>query len=109
MVNGEAQLGLVGTTDGTLEALGLVVLEDDKKLQLADNLVPVVQRRDRRATTQVAEALNKLSEVLTTEDLAELNRQVDGERRRGRRRRSCLPGGAGAESAADAGRPGPPP
>ena len=40
--NGDAQLGLVGTTDGTLEQLGLVLLEDDMNLQLADNLVPIV-------------------------------------------------------------------
>ena len=42
VVEGDAQLGLSGTTDGTLGDLGLVVLEDDKSLQNADNLVPVV-------------------------------------------------------------------
>ena len=42
VVEGDAQLGLSGTTDGTLGDLGLVVLEDDKGLQNADNLVPVV-------------------------------------------------------------------
>ena len=36
------QLGQVGTTDGSLEQLGLVVLEDDKNWQNAENLVPVV-------------------------------------------------------------------
>ena len=39
---GEAQLGLVGTTDATLEQFDLVLLEDDRGLQLADNLVPAV-------------------------------------------------------------------
>ena len=42
VVDGKADLGLVGTTDGTLDQLGLVLLGDDKNLQLADNLVPVV-------------------------------------------------------------------
>ena len=42
VAGGEAQLGLVATTDGTLESFGLILLEDDKSLQLADNLVPIV-------------------------------------------------------------------
>jgi osmoprotectant transport system substrate-binding protein len=80
VVDGEAQLGLSGTTDGTLEAQGLVVLEDDKQLQNADNLVPVVNAEGPAGSDEVAEILNGLSEVLTTDDLAELNRRVDEER-----------------------------
>ncbi len=78
--DGTAQLGLVGTTDGTLEQFGLVILEDDKGLQLADNLVPFVNATS-AADPAIAEALNKLASVLTTADLAQLNLQVDGERR----------------------------
>jgi len=80
VVEGDAQLGLSGTTDGTLGALGLVVLEDDKQLQNADNLVPVVNAEGPAGSDEVAEILNGLSETLTTEDLAELNRRVDEER-----------------------------
>jgi osmoprotectant transport system substrate-binding protein len=80
VVEGDAQLGLSGTTDGTLGALGLVVLEDDKQLQNADNLVPVVNADSPAGTDEVAELLNGLSQTLTTEDLAELNRQVDQDR-----------------------------
>jgi osmoprotectant transport system substrate-binding protein len=80
VTSGEAQLGLTGTTDGTLADLGLVVLEDDKNLQNADNLVPVVNAEGPAGSAEVAEVLNVLSETLTTEDLAELNRQVDQER-----------------------------
>jgi osmoprotectant transport system substrate-binding protein len=79
VTNGDAQLGLVGTTDGTLEALGLVLLEDDQGLQLADNLVPIVNA-ETAGDDAVAEALNALADVLTTEDLATLNAQVDAER-----------------------------
>jgi osmoprotectant transport system substrate-binding protein len=68
VANGDADLGLVATTDGTLADLGLVLLEDDQALQQADNLVPV------------ADALNQLADVLTTEDLAELNARVDRDR-----------------------------
>jgi osmoprotectant transport system substrate-binding protein len=80
VVEGDAQLGLSGTTDGTLGALGLVVLEDDKQLQNADNLVPVVNAEGPAGSDEVAEILNGLSETLTTEDLAELNRGVDEDR-----------------------------
>ena len=81
VVSGKDDMVLVGTTDGTLEQLGLVLLEDDKGLQLADNLVPVVNTAS-AGNPKVAEALNKLSSVLTTEDLARLNLQVDAERRK---------------------------
>jgi osmoprotectant transport system substrate-binding protein len=79
VANGSAQLGLVGTTDGTLADLGLVLLEDDKGLQLADNLVPVVNSES-AGDDAIAEALNQLADVLTTDDLATLNAQVDAER-----------------------------
>lgn len=76
---GDAQLGLVGTTDGTLDQFDLVVLEDDKGLQAADNLVPVVNTES-AGDPAIADVLNQLAEVLTTEDLATLNAQVDAER-----------------------------
>jgi osmoprotectant transport system substrate-binding protein len=78
--NGEVQLGQVGTTDGTLDALGLVVLEDDKNWQNAENLVPVVNAKWLGDNPKAADALNALSSVLTTEDLKALNAKVDGER-----------------------------
>lgn len=78
--SGESQLGLVGTTDGSLEQFGLVLLEDDMGLQNADNLVPVVNAETLAEHPEIADALNELSSVLTTEVLAELNLQVDAER-----------------------------
>jgi osmoprotectant transport system substrate-binding protein len=80
VVQGQAQLGLSGTTDGTLDDLGLVVLEDDKDLQNADNLVPVVNADGPAGSDEVAEILERLSDALTTDDLAELNRRVDEDR-----------------------------
>ncbi len=77
--DGEAQLGLVATTDGTLGQFDLVLLQDDKQLQLADNLVPAVNSETAK-DTKLVDALNKLAGVLTTEDLAQLNAQVDGQR-----------------------------
>ncbi|MEU8567300.1 ABC transporter substrate-binding protein [Streptomyces pathocidini] len=77
---GQDQMVLTTTTDGTLPDFGLVLLADDKHLQNADSIVPVVNRR-RAGAAPVAKALNKLNAVLTTKDLADLNEQVDSWRR----------------------------
>ncbi|HZJ06297.1 MAG TPA: ABC transporter substrate-binding protein [Nocardioidaceae bacterium] len=78
--SGEVELGQVGTSDGSLESLDLVVLEDDKDWQNAENLTPVVNSDFLADNPEVEEALNKLSDALTTEDLMSLNAQVDVER-----------------------------
>ncbi|MEX5635971.1 ABC transporter substrate-binding protein [Parafrankia sp. FMc2] len=75
-----AQLGLVLTTDATVADYDLVVLTDDRKLQNADNLVPIVHSGS--LTPEIADALNALAPVLTTADLAELNKKVDAERQK---------------------------
>ncbi|MFF4495413.1 ABC transporter substrate-binding protein [Streptomyces sp. NPDC001546] len=77
--DGVDQLVLTTTTDATLDSYGLVLLEDDKKLQNADNLLPVVNIKD-AGSPEVAQALSGLTKALTTADLAELNRKVDAER-----------------------------
>lgn len=77
--DGADQLVLTTTTDATLDSYGLVLLEDDKKLQNADNVLPVVNAKDAGAP-EVAAALDRLTKVLTTADLVDLNRKVDAER-----------------------------
>jgi osmoprotectant transport system substrate-binding protein len=77
---GEVQLGQVGTSDGQVEQLNLVVLEDDKNWQNAENLVPIVSTEFLDANPEVEETLNELSDTLTTEDLMQLNAKVDAER-----------------------------
>jgi osmoprotectant transport system substrate-binding protein len=81
VLEGRDDVALTVTTDGTLDQLGLVLLRDDRDLQSAGNVVPVVNRDD-AGTPEVAAALNRLSAALTTEDLARLNLEVDGERRK---------------------------
>ncbi|WP_369374359.1 ABC transporter substrate-binding protein [Streptomyces sp. cg36] len=78
--NGQDQMVLTTTTDATLDAFGLVLLADDKHLQNADYIVPVVNRA-RAGSEGVTKALGALNTVLTTADLADLNRQVDSWRR----------------------------
>ncbi|MFJ9032786.1 ABC transporter substrate-binding protein [Streptomyces sp. NPDC102274] len=78
--NGQDQMVLTTTTDATLDQFGLVLLADDRHLQNADYIVPVVNRA-RAGSKGVTTALDKLNTVLTTKDLASLNQQVDSWRR----------------------------
>jgi len=82
LLDGEVQLGQVGTSDGSVDELGLVIMEDDKDLQAAQNLVPVVNAETLEANPDIADTLNALSDVLTTEDLASLNAAVDLDRQK---------------------------
>ncbi|OCC10666.1 ABC transporter substrate-binding protein [Streptomyces sp. PTY087I2] len=75
--DGKVQLVLTTTTDAVID--GLVFLEDDKKLQNADNVLPVLNTKD-AGDPEIADALGRITAALTTEDLAELNRKVDAER-----------------------------
>ncbi|WP_411143325.1 ABC transporter substrate-binding protein [Streptomyces sp. x-80] len=78
--DGQDQMVLTTGTDATLDRFGLVLLTDDKKLQNADYVVPVVNRA-RAGSARAAAALNRLNAVLTTADLADLDEQVDSWRR----------------------------
>jgi osmoprotectant transport system substrate-binding protein len=75
--NGEIQLGETGTTDATLADLGLVLLEDDKGIQPAQNLTPAVNSDFLEDNPDLEDVFNQLSEALTTDDLADMNLQVD--------------------------------
>ncbi len=79
--DGTDQLVLTTTTDATLNDFGLVLLKDDKHLQNAENVLPVVNAES-AGDSAIASALGKLTKVLTTKDLIELNRQVDADRRK---------------------------
>jgi osmoprotectant transport system substrate-binding protein len=72
--NVSIQIGLVFTTDADLKGLGLVVLEDDKHMTAADNVVPVV--RTAVASDEVKTVLNSIDAKLTTPDLISLVDQV---------------------------------
>ena len=72
---GDVDVALMFTTQGVIDERGWVTLEDDQGLQPAENIVPAV--REEVATAGVTEALNRVSAVLTTEQLTQLNRRVD--------------------------------
>ena len=73
--NDSIQVGLVFSSDADLNKLGLVVLQDDKHLESADNVVPIV--RQAVATDEVKSVLNGVSAKLTTTDLVQMNSQVE--------------------------------
>ncbi len=73
--SGAIQVGLVFSSDAHLDSLGLVVLEDDKHLQNADNVTPII-RKD-KATDDIVKILNAISTKLTTKELIGLNSQVE--------------------------------
>ena len=73
--NNSIQVGLVFSSDSDLNKLGLVVLQDDKHLENADNVVPII--RTKVATDDVKNVLNKIDANLTTAQLTTMNGQVE--------------------------------
>jgi osmoprotectant transport system substrate-binding protein len=80
---GEIDIGMIDTTDPNLVKPGadLVQLEDDRRLQPAENVVPVVRRELLDVYGPALVRLcNSVSAQLTTTDLTRLNLQVaDGQ------------------------------
>jgi osmoprotectant transport system substrate-binding protein len=76
---GDIDVGRVFTSQGVIAAEGWVVLEEDKPLQPAQNIVPI-GRKD-KMTDQVKQALDALAPKITTEELTKLNAQVDVEKK----------------------------
>ncbi len=74
--NGQVDVGLLFTSDPAIATNGFVLLEDDKQLQLADNLVPVVRQATLDASPAIAGLLNGWMAKLTQGALTDLNKQV---------------------------------
>ena len=74
LTKGDIDIGLVFSSDGAVAANNLVVLEDDRKLQTVDNLIPAI-RKD-ILDDDIRNTLDKVSAALTTNDLIELNRRA---------------------------------
>lgn len=80
VIDGESQLGQTGTLDGTLDDQGLVLLEDDRGIQPAQNLVPAVSTEFLDEHADVEEPLNELMAALDNETLGELIARVSVDR-----------------------------
>jgi osmoprotectant transport system substrate-binding protein len=73
--SGAINIGLVFSSDGAIAANNLVVLQDDKHLQQADNIVPLI--RSNVANSEVTSLLNSIDAKLNTPDLTAMNKSAD--------------------------------
>jgi osmoprotectant transport system substrate-binding protein len=78
LLSGVIDVGLMFTTDGTIERRGLILLADDLDLQPAENVTPIL-RNDvlRRFGPEIGSALDAVSAALDTQTLRGLNAAVD--------------------------------
>jgi len=73
----QIDLGLLFTSDPTIVAKSFVLLEDDKHLQLSDNIAPVV-RNDLLSKDDgtIKKLLNSISAKLSQDELNGMNKLV---------------------------------
>lgn len=79
--DGQADVGVAFGTDGELNALNLVVLEDDKKLFPPYQVAPVVRQEILDKNPIIRDSLNSLSAKLTNQVMQRLNYEVSGKKR----------------------------
>ncbi|GAC1540079.1 MAG: hypothetical protein NVS3B12_26750 [Acidimicrobiales bacterium] len=72
--SGQIDIAEIFSSDAQVLDKGLVVLTDDKHLENADNVVPII-RKD-KATPAVLATVNAVSKALTTDELIGLNKKV---------------------------------
>ena len=70
------QVALLFSTDGRIKAKNYVLLDDDKHMLAADNVLPVVTTALRDTDGFVA-AVKEITSVLTTDKLIEMNKRFD--------------------------------
>ncbi len=74
--SGLVDVGLLFSSDPSIQVNNLVALEDDKHLQKADNLVPVVRNDLLAKAPGLPDLINPFMAKLTQEALTDLNKQV---------------------------------
>lgn len=79
VANGEVDIITAFTTDGRIEALDLVLLEDDREFFPPYYAAPVVRQDLIEEYPEIEEVLNQLSGEISNEAMAEMNYQVDEE------------------------------
>jgi osmoprotectant transport system substrate-binding protein len=73
---GQIQVGLLFSTVGRIAAKGYVLLDDDKHMLAADNVVPVVTKA-LADNSELVEYANDISAKLTTAKLIAMNKRFD--------------------------------
>ena len=79
--DGQVDLVVGSATDGLIAALGLVVLEDDRRYFPPYDAVPVVRTASLERHPRLAEALSSLAGRIDAATMRRLNLAVDGEHR----------------------------
>lgn len=74
LAQGAIDVARMYSTQGVIPARGWILLEDDKNLVPAQNLLPVA--RASALTPEIRAALNAISAALTTEQLQQMNKRV---------------------------------
>jgi osmoprotectant transport system substrate-binding protein len=72
--SGAVDVGLLFSTDPVIAEKGLVLLEDDRGLQAADNITPLIRSEEK--TGDLVNRLNEVSAALSTGEMTELNARV---------------------------------
>jgi osmoprotectant transport system substrate-binding protein len=76
LVDGEADVVVAFGTDGEISRYNLVILEDDEGMFPPYQVAPVVRQDILDDNPGIADALNELSPLLTTDVMQELNNEV---------------------------------
>ena len=72
---GDIQIGLIFSSDSAFATGKYVQLQDDKHLQNADNVTPIIRKA--KANSEVVNLLNSISSKLTTDALIDMNKKAD--------------------------------
>ncbi|MDQ1374706.1 MAG: osmoprotectant transport system substrate-binding protein [Actinomycetota bacterium] len=72
---GDVDIARLFSADASIKEKNFVILDDDKFIQLAGNVVPVI--RTSKVDAEITKLLNKVSSTLTTDDLIAMNTKID--------------------------------
>jgi osmoprotectant transport system substrate-binding protein len=73
---GTIDVALLFSTDGRIAANNYVLLQDDKHMLAADNVIPVA-KKDIASNADVSAAVNAISAYITTDELIAMNKRFD--------------------------------
>ena len=73
---GSIDVALLFSTDGRIAAKNYVLLDDDKHMLAADNVVPVVTQ-ELSGSSDLTLAVNAISKKITTDELIKMNKRFD--------------------------------
>ena len=73
---GSIDIALLFSTDGRIAANNYVLLQDDKHMLAADNIIPVM-KKELASNSDLASAVNAIGKKITTQSLIDMNKRFD--------------------------------